>query len=355
VDASGWDSFMAQCQDSAPATAATGGTCEQQCAARFSAADQAADACACTYGCHAAESEKSSEECLDTCDHSCDDEDECDCKCGDKEDKCTECTFGDKCEDPCKVGCSMLTDNTANFSGLETSIAATLDDAEETVGGGEMDGCTQSCEGRSTIGGIYDESSDLELMDDQGEQLVGIRFGPVNIPAGAKVLDATIQFVIDEVKAGLAEEAITIAIYAEAVDDSVAISKTPFDLSSRAPTNRALIWQPPKSTEAAGTDWSICWEVNHCSGTVWGNVGATVESPNLAHIVQEVVNRPGWVSGNSLMILFGAMSGTGVRTVESKDKSSPPTLQYEFDVTPEPPPPETQSCGGAGGALSHGR
>ena len=120
----------------------------------------------------------------------------------------------------------------------ETEKARREDCNKDLIKRGEMDGCTQSCEGRSTIGGIYDESSDLELMDDQGEQLVGIRFGPINIPAGAKVLDATIQFVIDEVKAGLAEEAITIAIYAEAVDDSVAISKTPFDLSSRAPTNR---------------------------------------------------------------------------------------------------------------------
>eukprot|EP01051_Picozoa_sp_SAG22_P030001 SAG22_NODE_11402_length_487_cov_0.518041_2_plen_52_part_01 len=50
---------------------------------------------------------------------------------------------------------------------------------------------------------MYIDSSDIELMDDPGsggEQLVGIRFGPINIPAGGKLLSANIDLIIDEVK-----------------------------------------------------------------------------------------------------------------------------------------------------------
>ena len=215
-----------------------------------------------------------------------------------------------------------------------SGFAGALDTAEENVSDGTM----------------YLDSSDLELMSDHvEEQVVALRFGPVNIPQGAKIFSASVELVIDEVKTE-ADDPITIAIYAEATDNAPAITEAPFALSSRAPTEASRIRQPPSTSAAAEGDWSLCWEVNHCGTSIWNSVGATVETPNIAGILQEVVDRPGWVEGNSLMILFGQMSGIGVRTVVASGM----LLNFEYDVTPLPPPVPTVACGSAGDGLHGG-
>jgi hypothetical protein len=162
----------------------------------------------------------------------------------------------------------------------------------------------------------------------------------VEIPAGARVLSAHVGFVVDELKGGEADLPVTIAIYAEASDSAAALGDAPFDVSARPATEAALIWRPPRATDPAGADWSLCWEANHCAGSPWGVVGASVETPNIARVVQEVVGRPGWIAGNSLLVVFAEMSGTGVRTVESRT----PTLTFEYDVSPQLAVPPPSAC-----------
>ena len=143
---------------------------------------------------------------------------------------------------------------------------------------------------------------------------------------------------------------ITIAIFAQASDNAPALTDAGFDLSGRTPTEASRIWQPPKATDAASSDFSLCWELNHCSGTPWAIPGAAVETPNIAHILQEIIDRPGWVAGNSLAVLFAQVSGTGVRTVSANGM----LLNYEYDVSPAPANPVTHACGGAGDGLRGG-
>ena len=348
-----WAAFQAQCQEQAGGDGPpAGGTCEEQCAALYPNEDEEPNACACTYGCHAMESGQDAESCLATCDTRCDDDDECECQCGSAH-TCEQCTSEDECEAPCGVGCSLMTETddgaaSSAFSGLEIGSAAMLDAAEEAIADGSMY-CSgaHSCEVEHT-------SSDLELMSDDGvegkEQMVGIRFGPVNIPQGAKIMNAHVSFVIDEVSE-LADTPITIAIFAEATDNSVAITGNPFDLSSRLPTETSRIWQPPRATDPASEDFSLCWEVNRCGASIWSVVGAAVQSPNIASVLQEVVSRPGWTAGNSLMVLFAQLADTGCRTLESGQEFI--QLHYEFDVTPPPELPPTAECGGQGDGL-HG-
>ena len=61
-------------------------------------------------------------------------------------------------------------------------------------------------------------------------------------------------------------------------------------------------------------------------------------TPNLAAVIQEIVNRPGW-SGNSLVLLI---SGSGVRIAEAYDgdPDGGALLHVEFsqDGTPPAPP-----------------
>src|SRR5690606_168720 len=67
-------------------------------------------------------------------------------------------------------------------------ITSGVDDAEEYVNG------TVSL-----------NDTDLELVNDgssRGNQVVGLRFPAVSVPAGARILDAYIQFEVDEIGSG---------------------------------------------------------------------------------------------------------------------------------------------------------
>ena len=65
---------------------------------------------------------------------------------------------------------------------------------------------------------------------------------------------------------------------------------------------------------------------------MWNTVGAAgpdQRTPNLASIVQEVVNRTGWTSGNALMVLT---TGSGERAAESYngESAAAPLLHIEY-------------------------
>jgi hypothetical protein len=137
-------------------------------------------------------------------------------------------------------------------------------------------------------------------MDDGGEQVVAIRFPDVDVPAGATVTSAIISFDVDEVRPGQSDVDVTVSIFGEANPDPAAISDTAFDLSSRTPTTAAVVWNP----EAAVAEHDLMY------------------SSDIAPVVQEIISLDGWASGNALMILFGHVSGAGVRWVEGMRENS---------------------------------
>ena len=73
-----------------------------------------------------------------------------------------------------------------------------------------------------------------------------------------------------------------------------------------------MSWSPP--------DW-----------TAVGAAGPGQEMPDLSALVQEVVDRPGWAPGGSLVLL---VSGTGTRTAESFNAlpAAAPALRIEYRV-----------------------
>jgi hypothetical protein len=60
-----------------------------------------------------------------------------------------------------------------------------------------------------------------------------------------------------------------------------------------------------------------------------GQAESDQRTTDIAPIIQEIVNRPGWSSGNSLVII---VSGTGERVAESYDgvANGAPLLHVEF-------------------------
>ena len=203
-----------------------------------------------------------------------------------------------------------------------------------------------TAEENTADGSMYTTSTDLELMHDSAEQVVGLRFAGVEIPGPSDsgysgpqtVVSASIELTVDELcvrgqscangQTAYSDQPVTIAIWAEAADNSVAITENaqvgahwderaentevPFELSAREPTAAAVMWQPESSAA----------------------VGDKLTTPDLAHLVQEVVQRPGWTSGNALTFLLGHVSGSGVRWVESGSgpggAAAAPALSFSF-------------------------
>ncbi|TIW60419.1 MAG: RTX toxin [Mesorhizobium sp.] len=173
---------------------------------------------------------------------------------------------------------------------FETRVAAAGDDVEEK-GSGSMS---------SNV-------DDLELgYAGTTRQTVGLRFTSIDIPKGAIITSAYIQFQANEVKT----DATSLLIKGEDTDDSSAFTSANFNVSSRATTDASAAWTPDP--------WTIV-----------GEHGAAERSPDLSAIVQEIVNRSGWAALNDMAFLI---SGTGTRTVDSYEynPASAPLLHIEY-------------------------
>jgi hypothetical protein len=64
-----------------------------------------------------------------------------------------------------------------------------------------------------------------------------------------------------------------------------------------------------------------------------GEAAEAQRTPNLAAIVQELVNQPGWSSGQALVLLI---TGTGERVAEAYDGevAKAPLLHVEYAANP---------------------
>jgi hypothetical protein len=168
----------------------------------------------------------------------------------------------------------------------EVRVAAGSDDAEQRVGG------------NTTL-----NSPDLELVTDgTKQQVVGIRFGGLRVPARATVTAAWVQFRVDEVSSGSTSQ--TVRLESSARPATYATGKG--TITAR-PVTGAVTWTP--------------------SG--WPTVGAAQRTPDLAGLIQTAVNRSGWAPGNALALQF---SGTGRRTAESYEgsRTAAPLLHVEY-------------------------
>jgi hypothetical protein len=170
-------------------------------------------------------------------------------------------------------------------------IVAGSDDAEE-----------------SSDGDMYINSSDLELVYDGSNQVVGLRFTGVDIPKGSSIINAYIQFKVDETQS----EATTLTIQGEAANNPDTFQSTPNNISSRSRTINSTTWTP------------LPW-------TTVGQADLDQRTPDLSSVIQEIVNQPGWSQGNALVMI---LTGTGHRTAVSFEgyQSGAPVLHIEYDT-----------------------
>ena len=177
---------------------------------------------------------------------------------------------------------------------IERRIASGNDDAEEDLGGGGMD-----------LG-----SSDLELNNEGGTpQSVGMRFTNIDIPPGSIIQSAFIQFTVDEMDSGPT----SLTVSGELSPDAAAFGSNTGNITNRPLTAAFVEWNdlPPWNTV--------------------GEAGPDQQTPDIASVVQEIVNQPQWTTGNALVLVIDGNPG-GERTAESFNgvPGSAPLLTITF-------------------------
>jgi DNA-binding beta-propeller fold protein YncE len=175
--------------------------------------------------------------------------------------------------------------------GLDLRVAAAADDAEE-----------------SALGSVSLGSSDLELVRDADDQTVGLRFTGVAIPRGADVTAAWVQLTADET----ATETTTLTLRGQASGNAPVFATGAFDLSSRPTVAASVGWSPPA--------WNTV-----------GEAGAAQRTPDLSNVIEQIVARSDWTSGNALALL---VTGSGRRVADSFEggASLAPLLHVEFSA-----------------------
>lgn len=192
---------------------------------------------------------------------------------------------------------------------VTATIATDEDDGEEGALNGAM--------------ALY--SSDLELGDydtwtqdgiEQGVQTVGVRFIDLDIPVGAIILSASIQFECDATGDDEAE----MTIYGEDTGNASVFTEEPYNFTSRTMTTEKVVWDIPEWVEKQDR-------------------GPAQQTPSLVGIVQAIVNRGDWVAGNSMAFILkpsgttvDETSSSGGREAEADpgDDAAELTIVYEL-------------------------
>ncbi len=199
-----------------------------------------------------------------------------------------------------------------NIPWTSSQVSQSSDDAEEAG---------PDATGSHPPGYMDLTSSDIESTTDNdtsagysgGTQKIGLRFNTLNVPQGATITNAYIVVRAEAADAPNTNNGATsLTIRGQAANNPTTFTSTAYDITNRSTTTASVAWSP--ATWTAGADYS---------------------TPDLKTIVQEIANRAGWASGNSMAFI---VTGTGSRTAESWDGAgtNPPRLVIEYTIPSGP-------------------
>ena len=219
-------------------------------------------------------------------------------------------------QDACVVTMNADTNVTADFQ-LEGSTSTTAFAIQ--TGDDDVEEYTLDVNASFPAGTLDTGSSDLDLTGDtatgdfgaRGPVVVGLRYDGVALPKNALITSATITFT----RSGTNLGSVTFDVVGDASDDAA-----PFVGGTTNPANFNVSTRP-------ATTASVVWE----STTAWTDV--TAESANLATIVQELVNRDGWESGNALAFVITSDADAGNIRRAHTFETSAGTTAAQLSVT----------------------
>lgn len=175
-------------------------------------------------------------------------------------------------------------DTTSSTASISKRISYKYDDAEE-----------------KSNGDMSRTSDDLDL----GEYWVGLRFQDLSIPQGATISSAYIQFTAEDSD----NTSTSLRIYGEDENDVDEFSSSDNDITDRDRTSNYVDWSP--------SSWSS---------------NGTYNSAELKTVVQEIVDRGGWSSGNNMAFLIKPTSGDRDAISYDNNSSKAPLLYVEYQT-----------------------
>jgi len=165
----------------------------------------------------------------------------------------------------------------------------------------------------SPNGDVNLTSSDLELVRDADDQIIGLRFEGINLARATDIRSAALQLTCD----AASDEATELIIRAELSDNAARFSDRKRDLSSRLLTAAQVVWTPAP----------------------WAKTGEAAEgqrTPDLAPLIREVVSQEGWKPGHSIAFII---TGKGKRAATSFAKNGAGAARLIVDADETSPVP----------------
>ncbi len=157
-------------------------------------------------------------------------------------------------------------------------------------------------------GSVTMTSVDLEMVDTKkGAQTVGLRYTNVAVPPGSTITHAYIQFTAEDGSSSTTD----LVIEAQNSANAPVFKRQNNSLSKRGTFSREVHWSVP------------AWSSNVS--------GADQRSPDLSQLVQLVVDKSGWVSGNALALLI---TGSGKRVAHAFESDPAKASVLNIGFTP---------------------
>ena len=175
------------------------------------------------------------------------------------------------------------------FSSLDVRVNTSSDDAGQTI-----------------AGVVTTNSGTLDLNGN----INGVRFSNLAIPPGATITNAYIQFTANNAGTNSLGSP-TYTIRGQDADTAATFTTANSNISGRATTTQSVSWSP----------------------AAWAN-SSLQNTPDLTSVVQAIVNRAGWSSGNSMAFIVSGGSAVALRRAESYDgnAAAAPRLVIEYST-----------------------
>ncbi|QXP62537.1 tandem-95 repeat protein [Polaribacter sp. HaHaR_3_91] len=184
---------------------------------------------------------------------------------------------------------TSITDANGNYSVELTIPTGTVNAVSKRVSQSSDDVEEDSAGGTPLL-----TSTSLDLGTFSGTaRTVGMRFQNMDIPKGAIITNAYIEFTAETSNSG----STNLVFSADAVDNAPTFTTATNNTSSRTKTTATVPWTSVPS-----------WTAN-----------STYNSPNIRAIIKKIVDRPNWTPNNAIAIL---VVGDGTRVAQSFDRSS---------------------------------
>lgn len=167
-------------------------------------------------------------------------------------------------------------------------------------------------------------STSLKHSESTSTVISGLRYQGINIPRGATITSAFIRFTANTFNSGATD----LTVSGELVGNSSTFTSNSNDLSSRTKTATTVLW-------SADNDWPVSSE--------------TISTPNIASIIQEIVDQSNWCGGNALNLFVegvGATTSSARQSLAFEEGSGlSPQLVVVYD--------DTTSTGCVKGSLNY--